>query len=273
MVEATPPVSEPTVHGVELMFPLDPCGAFRPPYFERNLLLVQGRLQLGAVLMRHVSRAVLEPVRPRDPDHLQLVVRERNHDHFWRLGQRRLQGTDLALDLRVFEDVAVHLRERRVAVDETPQQDDELEQIGVGLLPERLFGFAEQVVHECGDRKGDRIRIEVVVQRVVADVAAEPNLRVVRLSPGATEHPSHLLAEVALHFEDESADLSIRIAGAPTEELFGVGIHAGRRLSRADRADNHHAGVEPSLRDREPCRRRRASGCRLKMRLAEHECG
>ena len=113
--------------------------------------------------MRHVSGAVLEPIRPRDTDHLQLVVRERNHDHLWRLGQRRLQGTDLALDLRVFEDVAVHLRKRRIAVNETPQQDDELEQIGVGLLPEGLFGLAEQVVHECGDRKGDRIRVEVVV--------------------------------------------------------------------------------------------------------------
>ena len=207
------------------------------------------------------------------PTHLQLVVRERNHDHFWRLRQRRLQGTDLALDLRVFEDVAVHLRERRVAVDEPPQQDDELEQIGVGLLPEGLLGFAEQVVHQCGDRKGDRVRVEVVVERVVADVAAEPNLRVVRFAPGATEHPSHLLAEVALHFEDEAADLSVRIARSPAEELFGVGIHAGRRLSRADRTDDHHARVEPSLRDREPCRRRCASGCRFKMRLAEHERG
>jgi len=118
---ATPPVSEPSVHGVELMLALDPCGAFRPPYFEGNLLLVQGRLQLGAVLMRHVSGAVLEPVCPRDPDHLKLVVRERNHDHLWGLGQRRFQGTDLALDLRVFEDVAVHLRKRRVAVNETAQ--------------------------------------------------------------------------------------------------------------------------------------------------------
>ena len=130
VVEATPPVGEPSVHGVELMLALDPCGAFCAPYFERNLLLVQGRLQLGAVLMRHVSGAVLEPIRPRDTDDLQLVVRERNHDHFGRLVQRRLQDADLALDLRVFKDVAVHLRKRRIAVNETPQQDDELEQIG-----------------------------------------------------------------------------------------------------------------------------------------------
>ena len=164
VVEAPPAVREPTVDGVELMFALDPRSAFRAPYFERNLVLVQGRLQLGAVLMRHVSRAVLEPVRPRDTDHLQLVVRERTPRSLLAARcQRRLQRADLALDLRVFEDVAVHLRKRRVAVNETPQQDDELEQIGVGLLPEGLFGLAEQVVHECGDRKGDRIRVEIVV--------------------------------------------------------------------------------------------------------------
>ena len=96
---------------------------------------------------------------------------------------------------------------------------------------------------------------------------------VVRFPSGATQHPSHLLAEIALHFEDQAADLAIRIARSPTEELFGVGIHAGRRFSRADRTDNHHARVEPSLRDREPCRRRCTSGCRFEMRLAEHERG
>src|SRR3954470_23668191 len=100
------------------MLPLDPCSAFRTPYFERNPLFVQGRLKIGAVLMRDVSWTVLEPVRPRDTDHLQLVVSDRNHDHLWRLGERRLQGTDLTLDLRVFEDVAVHLRKGRVAVNE-----------------------------------------------------------------------------------------------------------------------------------------------------------
>src|SRR3954468_19541105 len=98
--------------------------------------------------MRHVSRTVLEPVRPRDTDHLELVVREWYHDHLWRLNQRWLQSTDVTFDLGILEDVAVHLRERRVAVDEPPQQNDEFEQIGIGLLPERLFGFAKEVVHQ-----------------------------------------------------------------------------------------------------------------------------
>ena len=64
VVEAAPPVSEPAVDGVELMLPLDPCGAFRAPHLERNLLLVQGRLQLGARTDAPSGRAVREPVRP-----------------------------------------------------------------------------------------------------------------------------------------------------------------------------------------------------------------
>src|SRR4029453_539943 len=121
MIEAPPTMRKPAVHGIELVLSFDPRGSVRSSNLERHLVLVQGRLELGAVLMRHVSGAVLEPVCPRDTDHLQLVVRERHHNHLWWLGQRRLQGTDLALDLRVFKDVAVPLRKRRIAVYETPQ--------------------------------------------------------------------------------------------------------------------------------------------------------
>ena len=81
----------------------------------------------------------------------------------------------------VFDDVAIHLRERRVPVGNPSQRDDELEQIRVRLLPERLFGFAEQVVQQTADRVRDRVRIEIVVQRVVADAGVEADLEVVRL--------------------------------------------------------------------------------------------
>ena len=36
-----PAVREPAVHGVELVLPLDPRRAFRPPHFARNAVLVQ----------------------------------------------------------------------------------------------------------------------------------------------------------------------------------------------------------------------------------------
>ena len=124
------------------------------------------------------------------------------------------------------EDVAIHLRERRVAVRKAPKQDDELEQIGVRLLPERLLRLAEQVVDQRRDGIGDGVGIEIVVERVVADVATEADLGVVRGTSGTREHPVDLLAEVALHFEDEAANLALGIARLPAEELVGVREHA-----------------------------------------------
>ena len=129
---------------------------------------------------------------------------------------------DLGLNLAVLEDVAIHLGEGRVAVREAPQQDDELEQIRVRLLPERLLRLAEQVVDQRRDGVGNGVRIEIVVERVVADVATEADLGVVRGTSGTREHPVHLLAEVALDFEDKAANLALGIAGLPAEELVGV---------------------------------------------------
>jgi hypothetical protein len=68
----------------------------------------------------------------------------------------------------VVNDVAVDLGERRVAVRDPAQRDDKLQQIRVRLLPERFVGFAEEVIEQAADRVRHRVRIEVVVQRVVA---------------------------------------------------------------------------------------------------------
>ena len=176
LIEPPPAVREPAVDGLELMLALDPAQCLsRVCTSNGTLVLVQVRLQLGARTDAPCVRAVRgtsSSTASRAP-----AARSSRADTTITSGgsvERRLQGTDVALDLRVFEDVAVHLRKRRVAVDETAQQDDELEQIRVGLLPERLFRPAEQVVQQCGDRKGDRVRIEIVVQRVVADAGVEP---------------------------------------------------------------------------------------------------
>ena len=100
---------------------------------------------------------------------MQLVLRPWHKHDFRRFRQRGLELLDVAFDLRIVEDVAIDLRERRVSVRDSPQQDHEFEQIGVRLLPERLLGPPEQVVQQGGDRVGHRVRIEIVVQRVVAD--------------------------------------------------------------------------------------------------------
>ena len=49
------------------------------------------------------------------------------------------QRGDVFLDLPVFDDEPIHLGERGVALRDSSQQDHELEEVGVRLLPERLL--------------------------------------------------------------------------------------------------------------------------------------
>src|SRR5262245_47393090 len=109
------------------------------------------------------------------------------------------------------------------------------------------------------------------MERVVANVTTETNLRVVGFAANARQHAAHLLTEVAFHFEHEPANLSLVIAGTPTEQLFGVGVHAGGCFARANCADNHDTRVEATLRDRQPRWRWCTAGIGLEMGLAEHQ--
>ena len=134
------------------------------------------------------------------------------------------------------------------------QQDHELDQVRARLLPERLLAAAKEVGHQRGDAVGQRVGIEVVVQRVVAVRRVETDLDVVVAAAVALEDVADLPTEVPFDFQDQAADLARGIAGAVREELLDVGIHAGRRLARADGADDDHAGVEAALGNDEPLR-------------------
>jgi hypothetical protein len=56
------------------------------------------------------------------------------------------------------------------------EQDYELHEVGVGLLPEGFLAFAEEVVEERRDAIGESIGVEVVVERIVPVRRVEPDL-------------------------------------------------------------------------------------------------
>jgi hypothetical protein len=141
----------------------------------------------------------------------------------------------------------------------------------VRLLPEWLLRFAEQVVQQRCYRVGDRVRIELVVQRVVADASIEPHLDVVGVSARPAEHGPDLAAEVTFDLQDEATNLPGRVVCLPAKELVHVRIHACGRLAGADRAQDHHPRVQASLRDGEPLGTRRRSWRRLIVLFAEDE--
>ena len=65
------------------------------------------------------------------------------------------------------------------------KQDDEFHEVGVGLLPEGFFALPEQVIQEGGDAVGQRIGIQIVVERIVPVGRIEADLDVILAAPGS----------------------------------------------------------------------------------------
>ena len=57
------------------------------------------------------------------------------------------------------------------------EEDDELHEVGIRLLPERLFPFAEYVIEERRNAIRERVCVEIVVEWVVPPRAVEPTSR------------------------------------------------------------------------------------------------
>src|SRR6185436_4924104 len=122
---------------------------------------------------------------------------------------------------------------------------------------------------EGRDGVRDGVRVQIVVQRVVAVAGIQADFEVVVRATGLGQHGPNLTAEISFHLHDQAADLPLWIVSAPTQELVDVWIHAGGRLAGSDRAKNRDTGVEPALRDCQPVRVVRAAWCVQEMRFTE----
>ena len=221
--------------------------------------------------MRHELWAFRKPVHEGRVEAVQLVFGVGHKDGLGRFSQAVLQPLDVTLDLLRLEHVAVDLGERRVANRDPAQQDHELQEIGVRLLPERFLRFAKQVVQQRRDGVRDGVRIEIVVERVVADAAPDADFDVVRIPPGLREDAAELPAKVAFHFQHQPADLAGRIAGAPAKELINVRVHARGGLAGADCPQDHQTRIQAALRNLQPTGLRRSPRPREGVRLAKHQ--
>ena len=148
----------------------------------------------------------------------------------------------------------IHIKERHVIVGNLVQKDDELHQVRISLLPERLPAPAKQVVDQGGDTVGQGVRVEAVVQGVVAVLGTEADFDVVVFASSAREHGMHLPAKISLYFEHQTANPFFWVSGLIGEDLFGIRIKARARLSAADSADNGNAREQAALGDGEPPR-------------------
>ena len=150
-------------------------------------------------------------------------------------------------------------------------QDHELDEVRARLLPERLLAATKEIGHERGDAVGQRVGVEIVVERVVSIPRGETDLDVIVGTPVTREDVADGPAEVALYFQDETADPAGRVMRLVGEQLFDVGVHAGGGLPRPDGADDEHPRVEPALGNDEPAWLARALRRASAVLLAEHE--
>jgi hypothetical protein len=112
--------------------------------------------------------------------------------------------------------------------------DDEFDEVGVSLLPEWFFAFCKEIVEQCGDVVGQRIGIQIVVERVVTIVGIQVDFDIICFSSMAYEDVSYLMAEVAFDFKLEHAYAFLWIIGMVGDELLGIGIHAPAGLAGTD---------------------------------------
>ena len=92
------------------------------------------------------------------------------------------------------------------------------------------------------------------MQRVVAVFGFKADFDVVLGASVTSKNLADLSAEVAFHFEDESADAAFRVVRPKGENLLGEWVHAAGGFSRADGADDGDARKQAPLRNRQPSR-------------------
>ena len=87
------------------------------------------------------------------------------------------------------------------------KKDDELDEVGVGLLPEWFLATAEKIVQERGDVVREGVSVQVVVKRVVAVLGIEADFDVI-LGPLVTRRECLLPSrqKSPFHFQNQSAD-------------------------------------------------------------------
>src|SRR5215472_15838622 len=146
----------------------------------------------------------------------------------------------LCLRYSAFEQVRidrafVDIEECDVIESDLMQQDDELHQICVGLLPERFLTSAKEVIQQRRDVVGKGVGIEVVVKRIVTVLGFEADFHIVAGAAMPFEDFAYTGAKISLHFNNETADAPVGVFGGgcppekPQRGLIWAVVQGGSR--------------------------------------------
>src|SRR5258708_5355856 len=132
------------------------------------------------------------------------------------------------------------------------QDDDELDEVRVSLLPKGFFALAKQVVQKGCDSVGQGVAFEIVVKRIVSPLGIQADFDVVADAASLQQDIFNLAAKVALNFKHQRTRFCIRICCPIAQQLVRERIHAASRLSATGGTNHDCAGKQSALWDDEP---------------------
>ena len=109
------------------------------------------------------------------------------------------------------------------------------------------------------------------MKRVVAELRIQADFDVIFAAAMTVQDLFDLPTEVALHFEDDATDSSVRVVRFVGQDLFGIREHAARTFSTAHRSQNRNAGEQSTLGNHQPIGCFRWSGSARVVNLAEDD--
>src|SRR5258706_7657887 len=146
----------------------------------------------------------------------------------------------------------VEIEEGYVVVGGLMKKNDELDEVGVCLLPEGLLPTSEEVVQERGDVVREGVGCRVVVERVVAVLGIETDFDVI-LGPLVTRKDVfHLAAKIAFDFQNQPTNALRFVGGFVGQNLLRERKHTAGCFATANSAQDGNSGEQTALGNREP---------------------
>ena len=161
---------------------------------------------------------------------------------------------DLGSEKVRVDGAAVDLLQRHPPLrEDSVKLDDPADQVGIGLLPERFLSLPEQLIKQARNGVGQRVGIEPPGrERVPLPAPIHPQLDVVFSPARLDQDAPDIVTKISLDFEHERRRPHLWIPCLPAEKLLSERVHASRGLPGPDGPEDRHAGIQPTLRDREP---------------------
>src|SRR5258708_15836636 len=159
---------------------------------------------------------------------------------------------EAVLEERRRDRALVDIEEGNVVVRGLMKKDDELHEVGVGLLPEGLLATAKEIVEERGNVVRERVGVEIVVKRVVAVLGIETDFDVIVGELVTREDVFYLAAKIAFHLQNQTADTFLFVRRFVSQNLLRKRKHAATRFTTANSAQDGDSREQTVLGDREP---------------------